>query len=525
MNGSTATRVGARATQYLLLVAAAGVACGDDSSALRDASIDASLDADTWPCEPEAPSLPEPSGRATVQFETGLPLLPQGDAGAIDTFFDGTQIVVATPQQLHFLTLEGVLERNVLVELPKLGVGSARIQDIVLNGSGFGAVLLTTVDAKYRFCQIDPISGADESRCTELSAAPQFDGNVVIDGTGYAVYGYRYVAGEYAMIRWRFGAAGASLGEEELWRDTVSQRVLNAASGAGGVLVSTGGTGSGITLHHVDPHTAESVRPPMLQYSQTGVVINRWSGYDSEAMGHARHMRCANFPEDEDYSKRRIVVTRYDLELGTHSSTIMALPLFVNAALMLDGDQTSFAYAWDFSDVRFSRLDASGAAVRSEVPIPLSLDRGFEVQFVGAGRTFGPRRLRVRLQRDRRRPAPVCGPCVGSVRRTPQNGRLVNVAPRHANPKDRLWRPLASKHGQSRSSLRGGERASTEAARSRTPRGPALVRSTADRGSTGGGGYHGWSWNPGGGRSEPAGLRWCPAERRRRSWSSGPRRA
>jgi hypothetical protein len=376
------------------LVAVVCAACGGGGGEPdATAPIDAN-DAGPWPCEPRPPALLEPSTvTPTVVFDIELPLLPEAD-GAVDTFVDGDQIVVVTSRHLHFVSLDGVLNRSVLLELSAFGDGPTILRDVAKNGTGFGALVLSLADGNLRFCQLDPVTGADESRCMQVaSGGIMFDGKVVTDGIGYAIYAHEYLGGAYAMRRWRFDDAGALLETEELWRDMPGSRYLiEAGAGAAGVLLVTAYGGRELYAHHLvgADHTFDSVRPPTLDYAGMGLVLREWTGDSSEALGYLTHMQCAGV-DDEDYSQRMAVLTRFDLAEGTEAAVPLSLPFLVGAAVMFDGDETVVVYRWDFYDIRLARLAASGAAEVSELRLPLPQDgERFEIQSVAAGRAIAP---------------------------------------------------------------------------------------------------------------------------------------
>lgn len=101
-------------------------------------------DALGWTCEPARPDLPPATaGAPVVVFDTGLPVLEEAD-GMKATFVEDDGIVVATSRQLHFLTLDGELERSVPFVLE--GATHVEVHHIVVGDKGFGAVVFAVVD-------------------------------------------------------------------------------------------------------------------------------------------------------------------------------------------------------------------------------------------------------------------------------------------------------------------------------------------------------------------------------------------
>lgn len=352
-------------------------ACGSEP-ALPDASVDAPRfpDGNEWACDPHPPDLPAPSSlQPQVVFDTPIPLVPGTDSGAVTTFFDGSDIIVVTPRELHFVDQDGVLQRSVQLSLGDVA-GEVIVKEIAMGIGGFGAVV--KADGMNRFCEVDPLTGLDESRCTELSGSIAGLQQVVVDGAGYSVFGF---ANDDTLYRWRFDGDGALVDQTAMWVEP-TRYIGNAGVGDAGTMVV-----SGTNIHWLDG-TGDTIEPLAFPVGLVGTNgANVWSGDSSDAIANLRHLRCSVAPD----SAMMPALIRFDLDAGTWTTALLALRANLAITPILDGDGSAVPYLREAQEILISRFDSTGHATVSAMHVPLSYEQsGSELHFIGAGRAIGP---------------------------------------------------------------------------------------------------------------------------------------
>ncbi len=322
-------------------------------------------------------------------FDTGLPVLEEAD-GMKATFVEDDGIVVATSRQLHFLTLDGELERSVPFVLE--GATHVEVHHIVVGDKGFGAVVFAVVDGevKDRFCLVDPTAGLVTASCTDLDGgpvSPRFA--LTFDGARFAVFSPQ----DGAMHTWLFDTNGTLVEERDLWTGGQITAGLYHGVSRAGVDVLLMDAACDLVLHRVGTagHTATSIVPPTLTVSGATNFLN-WAAADGQASILALFNCRAVLGEcaEVGYAPGALL-SRVDLSTGEISATMVPMPLVGHVPLFIDGEKTGAVYTPGLYDMRFSRFTAEGAAEISEMRLPLSyLQTGIELQNLGATATLAP---------------------------------------------------------------------------------------------------------------------------------------
>ena len=370
-------------------------ACGGDAAPdapvepPRDATVAA--DAVRWSCEPQRPDLPPATTAApTVVFDTSLPLYADGD-GMAATFVEADGIVVATSRQLHFLTLDGELVRNLPFALA--GATSLGLDTVAADG-GFGSVVRAVIDGviEWKFCLVDREEGLLADTCVDLDGgpvSPTFE--LASDGSGYAVFSPR----GGSIHAWRFDAAGTLVEELDLWVAGPEEEIgslMHGASYAGVDLFVTSVLCDSV-LHRVAStgHTAASIVPPTLTVSGITNFYN-WAA-SGAAVAMLAQLNCRAVPGEcaEVGHAPGALLSRVDLATGNVVATMVPMPFVGHVPLFIDGEKTGAVYTPGLYDMRFSRFTAEGEAEISEMRLPLSyLQTGIELQNLGATATLAP---------------------------------------------------------------------------------------------------------------------------------------